>query len=524
MFRPRGLDLLLYLRKSRKDQDDERRAALNGEAYDTLERHRNRLMEVAKAEQHNIIDIMEEVASGENIVERPVMQELLRRVQQGEVDGVLVVDLDRLGRGDMLDQGLIDRAFRESGTKIITPTDVYDPEEESWELIFGVKSIISRQELKQINKRLQNGRVDSVKEGKHIAKKPPYGYKRTDELKLVPDEDTAWVVRKIFEMMKDGVGRISIARELDSLGIAPPQSNHKRRKNSDGWRACSITEIVRNEVYIGHLVWGKVKSIKQGGKYKRVRMPKEKWVIKENAHEPLVSQELFEEANKAHSGRWRPHTIEAKKLSNPLAGILICEICGHAMVLQPRKDRPNHSLRCMQSSCKGVQKGVLLPLVEERILSILSEIVKQYEGNVDFRKQKSSFEKNIEIRKKIFDKKKQELEDLIKQKDTLHDLLEKGVYSIEVFLERQNVLVTRIKEKQKEIDLLEEEIKQEEMRKHNVVDFIPKMKKILTAYHGTKDIEKKNRLLKSVIEKATYLRSKDMTKKDEFIVQLYTKV
>lgn len=196
MYRPESLDVCIYLRKSRKDVEEERRALEEGNNYNALERHRKRLFAIAKAENHNIIDIFEEVASGESIQERPQMQQLLRKLDGNEIDGVLVIDLDRLGRGDMLDAGMIDRAFRYSSTKIITPTDVYDPDDESWELVFGIKSLISRQELKSITKRLQNGRIDSVKEGKHIGKKPPYGYLKDENLRLYPDPEKAWVVKK----------------------------------------------------------------------------------------------------------------------------------------------------------------------------------------------------------------------------------------------------------------------------------------------------------------------------------------
>src|SRR5690606_16930013 len=138
------------------------------------------------------------------------------------VDGVLVMDIDRLGRGDMSDQGAIERAFRLSSTKIITPGEIYDPESESWELIFGTKSLYAREELKIINKRLSRGRRQSANEGKHVANRPPYGYYKDDKLKLHPDSETAWIVEKIFNLTLDGWGRKRIALELQRLGVKSP--------------------------------------------------------------------------------------------------------------------------------------------------------------------------------------------------------------------------------------------------------------------------------------------------------------
>ncbi|KXX95512.1 hypothetical protein AT274_04290 [Bacillus cereus] len=83
-----------------------------------------------------------------------------------------------------------------------------------------------------------------------------------------------------------------------------------------------------------------------------------------HAHPLLVSEEIFQKANMIHSKCWRLPTIKYKKLSNPLAGILLCELCGYSMLYQPRKDRPNPQVRCVQPSCKGIQKGASLALVE----------------------------------------------------------------------------------------------------------------------------------------------------------------
>jgi DNA invertase Pin-like site-specific DNA recombinase len=515
MYRPKGLDVDIYLRKSRKDIEAEKSAADDSSDRDTLSKHRNQLFAIAKKEEHNIINIHEEVVSGETISERPEIQNLLRRVESGVVEAVLIMDLDRLGRGDMLDQGLLDRAFRYSGTKLITPTEYYDPEDDSWELVFGVKSLVARQELKAITRRMQGGRRNSVTEGKSVSKKPPYGYMRDKNLRLYPDPDTAWVVKKMFEMMKNGHGRNAIADELDKLGIKP--------SFKDTWSPSTITAIIKNEVYLGHMIWGKMKHTKKHGKYIRTKMPKESWIIKENAHEAIVSQELWDAANRAHSGRFRPSTIETKKLSNPLAGILKCEVCGYTMLFQPRKDRPNPVIRCTQSSCKGIQKGSLLPLVEERILESLKRYIEDFfiEGDGP---EKSDAKSVIPLKEKAIEKMQKELDELSAQKNNMHDLLERGVYSIDTFMARQQNVTERMNVLQDNIQDLQRDISRERMQEKNIHEFIPKLKSVLEAYRQTDDIEKKNQLLKSILEKVTYLRKQDWKQKDQFKIQLFPKI
>jgi site-specific DNA recombinase len=515
MSRPSDLSIYIYLRKSRKDLEEERKAGEQGETFDTLERHRNNLLAVAKKERHNILHIYEEVVSGESVTERPRIQEMLREVDAGIADGVLVMDLDRLGRGDMLDQGLLDRAFRYSGTKILTPTEVYDPESETWELVFGIKSLVAREELKAITRRMQRGRVASAGEGKSISKRPPYGYKRDENLRLEPDEETAWVVKKMFEMMRDGHGRTIIAQELDRLKIKPP--NDKRTS----WSPSSITAIIKNEVYLGTIIWGQVKYVKRNGKYKKTKLPRSKWTIKENAHDPIISAELFEAANHAHSGRWRPSHNISKGLSNPLAGVLKCEICGYSMLYQPRKDRPNDTIRCVQPSCKGVQKGAGMSLVEQRLIELLSEYA--IDIAVSYTKQTPVNDGEIPYKKILVANKQEEASQLNTQKSNLHDLLEQKVYSIDTFLERQQNLTVRIDGLEEEIRNLLSEIQKEETRNSGVNELLPQLQTILSEYWDA-DIETRNQMLKTVLEKATYLRKKEWSKPDEFIITFDPKI
>jgi len=99
----------LYLRKSRSDVE----AEAQGEG-ETLSKHKKALLEVANRNRLNVINIREEIVSGEHISDRPEMQRLLQEVEAGEYDAVLCMDLDRLGRGDMIDQGTILAAFKSS--------------------------------------------------------------------------------------------------------------------------------------------------------------------------------------------------------------------------------------------------------------------------------------------------------------------------------------------------------------------------------------------------------------------------
>jgi site-specific DNA recombinase len=509
--RPTGLDVFIYLRKSRKDLEREQKVE-----YDTLERHRKQLLELVKKENHNLVaPPFEEVVSGEYINERPKIQELLKEVEDGAVDGVLVMDLDRLGRGDMFDMGLIYRAFTYSETLVITPTEVIDPTEDGAELLFGVKSILSREELKSINKRLQRGRRASASEGKFIGKKPPYGYLRNEKMKLVPDPETAWVVKLIFEKMAEGYGRHALARYLDEHKIPPPE-------RADQWEHSTLTAIIKNEVYTGTIIWGKTKQYKRNGKRVRKKMPRENWIIKENAHEPIISKELFDRANEAHSSRWRPPMIEPNTLTNPLAGLLRCSICGRVMKYQPNRDRPNHHIRCYTRTCAPFHKGAGLHLVMDKVIESLSDILEsiEFEGELLERKKVSL----IPEKERALKEHQSALQKAQTQKDNLHDLLEQGVYTIETFMKRQQAITERIKNAQDKIAQLEKEIAIEREKENHYDQFLPKAKSALKAFHETENAFEQNKLLKSIIDKIEYTRKKDWVEPDHFEIKIYLKI
>ena len=163
----------MYLRKSRADAEAEAR----GEG-ETLARHERLLLEVARRDGYHISKIYREIVSGETIAARPQMQLLLQEVEQGIWDGVLVVEVERLARGDTIDQGIMAQTFKYSDTKIITPNKIYDPNNEMDEEYFEFGLFMSRREYKTINRRLQRGRTASSKEGKYVGNKSPYGYQR----------------------------------------------------------------------------------------------------------------------------------------------------------------------------------------------------------------------------------------------------------------------------------------------------------------------------------------------------------
>lgn len=301
----------LYLRKSRADLEAEER----GEG-ETLARHEKMLIELARRYGFSIGKIYREIVSGESIEARPVVQELLKDVESGRWKGVLVVEVERLARGDTMDQGRVAKSFKFSNTKIITPIKIYDPNDEFDEEYFEFGLFMSRREYKTINRRLQRGRVSSVKEGKYVGSVAPFGY---DRVKLVKDKgytlaknDEAPVVEKMFQIY--AYNEIAINEVVRRLNLA----GYKPRKAKE-WSISAVKDILSNPIYIGKIRWDSRKTVKEyrNGKIVNTRPRNENYTLCDGLHEPIIDMETWNIVQEKRS-KHTPAVIHNKVVQNPL--------------------------------------------------------------------------------------------------------------------------------------------------------------------------------------------------------------
>ncbi len=502
----------IYLRKSRADEELERI-----EEGETLERHRRTLIELAKRKNLPIVKIYEEIVSGESIASRPQMQALLSDVERGMYGGVLVMEVERLARGDTMDQGLVAQTFKYSGTLIITPIKTYDPNNEFDEEYFEFGLFMSRREYKTINRRLQRGREASAREGKFLGSRAPYGYERVKieggkgcTLKPIPEQ--AKVVRMIFEWytegMKDETGETrrlgiqAIARRLNSLGIPCTRSDY--------WEKATIRDMLLNPAYAGRIRWGWRKSVKKitNGK-SSVQRPwnyDDSCIVVPGLHEAVVPPEMFDRAQKYIEERPPAPVGYKKQLKNPLAGLIICGKCGRKMVIRKAsmKGKPDY-LVCNAKSCNNVSTP--LHLVEERMLKTLREWVDRYSLRLEENKLPEIENKTVILRN-VLDTANKNLITLKKQLNSAYDFFEQKIYTVEQFTERSKMLSERIEETKKRIENLNGEIQKTEKDIDTTELFLPKVKHILEIYNDTYSAGEKNGLLKEIVEKAVYIKEK----------------
>lgn len=522
----------IYLRKSRADIEAESR----GEG-ETLERHKKALLELAKKQKLNITKIHHEIVSGETISSRPVMQQLLSEVEQGMWDGVLVMEVERLARGDTVDQGTVAQTFKYSNTKIITPMKTYDPNNEYDEEYFEFGLFMSRREYKTINRRLQQGRIASVKEGKYLGTIAPYGYNRKKlekqkgyTLEINPEQ--AEIVKLIFELYTKGeyqedsslkrLGVSLIVRKLNELRIPPMKG--------DVWVTATIQGMLRNPVYIGMIRWNsrptKKKMIDGVMKKERPRAKDKDWILVEGLHEAIIDKETFELAQEYLSKNPAAPVPTRHIIKNPLSGLIVCGVCGRKMVRRPYGSKQPETIMCPVTSCNNVSS--YLSFVEEKLLLALEKWLESYK--LDMKSDKtidssSSLQMNTKI--KAIEKLDSEIATLEKQLDNLHDLLEQGIYSIDKFLERSKLLSEKIQKSKDDKCTLEESIEREQVREENKKSIVPKIEKILEVYNSIEDVSIKNKLLKEVLEKAVYKKTSGgrwHSNPDDFELEIFPKM
>ncbi len=318
------MNAVLYLRKSRADDPHE-------EATETLRRHEETLRALAAARDILIIGVYREVVSGDRLEGRTEMKRLLADCRHPPFDTVLCMDIDRLGRGSMAEQGLILDTFKAAGVRILTPRKEYDLSDDIDETYSEFESFIARQELKAIKRRLRRGIRHSAEQGAFVSA-PPYGYRRTvtdGKPTLAPVEEEAEAVRLIFSLYTEqGCGCRQIADRLQAMGYLP--------RRAASFSRTAVLDILSNPVYIGRIVRTGADPVDAPG-----------------LHPPLIATEQFDAA--AQLRKQRGHPPRGKRpLQNPLAGLVVCGRCGQKWQRLPASaSRAYDLLGCPRRGCLG---------------------------------------------------------------------------------------------------------------------------------------------------------------------------
>lgn len=369
-------EVLVYLRKSRTDDP-----TLTVE--EVLQKHESMLDEWAEKNMGGRVpeeNKFREVVSGETIEDRPEIQRILKMIESPKYRAVLVVELQRLSRGDLEDTGRLMKLLRFTNTFVITPMKPFDLRDEYDRDFFERELKRGNEYLEYTKKIMANGRLLSVSQGNFIGSIPPYGYNKTwimDGKRKCPtleeNKEEADVVRMIFDLYVNAdYGAKRICNHLESLKIKPPKGEY--------WSPETISDLVTNVHYIGKVKWNwrKTVTIVEDSEIIKIR-PKSQigeFLIYDGKHAGIIPEALFNAAQekKGKNHRAKPNT----KIRNPFASLLYCQ-CGRAMSLKitkSDKQKPRMSC-CNQARCKT--GSCMYEELEERVSSVLQACISDFE-------------------------------------------------------------------------------------------------------------------------------------------------
>ena len=491
----------IHLRKSRADLEAEAR----GEG-ESLARHRTRLLAFAERAGLPIVAEYSEIISGDRLSERPEMQRLLADVSRGKYDGVLTVEVSRLTRGDLMDQGRIMNTFKYSGTKIITPEHTYDLSEDWDEDVLQSDLMMARREYKYIKKRMQRGRQASASEGLWQGR-VPYGYQKIKVrpgkgYTLEPDPVQAPIVKMIFDMYaEDQVGSSTIARRLNELGV--------RTNSGHAWTNSTILQISRNPVYAGYVTWGKRTSVthmEENGTLSIARVRNPAPLFAKGKHPPLVSQETFDAAQRIRASHDLTRCHVNEPVRNSFAGLIFCSVCGLSMVRKPNGGGSNGSkydiLKCPTLDCPTT--SIAISIVESAILSTLNQWL-SLASSEPTSQPVSRHAEQIAAAEASLDRLRQ-------QRERIFTAFEDGVYDSASFVARRAEKDREIAAAQQALDALKKDTTptDEEIIRAN----LPLIRDALNLYDLTSDPRDRNRLLKSVFSRIEYSKTRRCLKNE----------
>jgi site-specific DNA recombinase len=331
-----------------------RRAGRHGESFISPEVQRQRIEGWATLHEVEIVQWWEEIDQSGAKIERAMFQEALARCERGETGGIVVAKLDRFARSAVDALESIKR-LNAVGARLVSVEDNFDGSTPMGRFAIGILTLIAELELERIKENWTNAVTKAIARGVHISARPPTGYRRDENKRLVREEPAASFVAEAFRKRALGTSWTQIARFLEENGVYPPTGNKH-------WSTTGISSLLRNRAYLGEARSGAV--------------------VNREAHEAIVTQAEFDAAQgghtvyKAHDG-----SVAAKAL---LGGLVRCASCGHTLKIagsQSKKTGETYpTYYCTGRYAKGlcearatIRASVLDAYVEEQVLAALSQ-------------------------------------------------------------------------------------------------------------------------------------------------------
>ena len=361
----------------------------NGKRGDSLETQRQ-IMEAyaALCPDLEIVEVYTDNGITGRTFEREAFQRMLADVDAGKINCIMVKDLSRLGRNTIDTGYYIEKYFPLHRVRFIAVNDQFDSEDSENSgnhLIVPLKNMINEAYAADISKKVRAQQNQAMRDGEFVGARPPYGYRKDPDNchRLLVNEDTAPIVRQIFQWTVDGVALNVIVKRLNEQGVMTPGYylasigliTSKKLMGSGKWQTWTVGKILADEVYTGDMVQGKHTNVG----HKQVVTKPVDWIVVRNTHEPLVSREVFAKAQAVREQMASKYTrtMKVPYSENILRGRVFCAHCGKN--LHRQRSHGRYFYRCISNDRMGEGSctGGIIHLPEPDLFDAILTIIRQ---------------------------------------------------------------------------------------------------------------------------------------------------
>lgn len=479
----------LYIRLSQEDKDNGK----NKQESNSVTSQRTILNNIIEENNDLIVydTYIDDGYSGTDFT-RPAFQRMIEDIEDNKINCILVKDLSRFGR-EHVDAGYyIFKYFPLHNIRFIAVNDDIDSYKNSESLnniMVPFKNLINDEYARDTSVKIRTSLESKKKKGDFVGAFPSYGYIKDPKNKsrLIIDDVAADIVKNIFNWyVNEGLGKIAICHRLNDMGIINPTghkkielgqnyNNYGKKDNTYTWIPSTISNILSNEVYIGHTIQGK-RRVKSYKIHKIEAVPKENWIRVENTHEPIIDKETFEKAQDLNK-----KDMKVSQKTGELsiwAGVLKCKDCGRAMNKKSSTNKSGNTYEyyicstyrkksnklCTKHSIKveNLTKAVIQAInLHIELLSDVEKMIKEINENVF---------QNIKNRRleDIIISKQNEISKMSNYKRTLYEDWKNGYITKEEFVEYKNIYENDMIRLKNNIEKLEKE--KDEYKNKNILN------------------------------------------------------
>lgn len=378
------MNYIIYCRKSSEDDSKQ---------IQSLETQQSLLADYAKRADLNVVDTLHELRSAKNDNNRPLFNSMLAKIENGEIDGILVAHIDRLSRNG-IESAKIIKLFEQGLLKEIrTPSRIFNSVQDLLYMDFDF--VFASHYSRNLSIRVKEGMKTKLKKGEYPGQ-APLGYLNNNK-NIYPDPEIAPLVKKAFELYASGKCSLKeIVEEMYELGF--------RSKAGKKIRKSTYDRMLKNPAYIG--------KIRYAGK------------IYEGIHTPIISEELFNAVKEVNLNKTRP---KPKKYKFLYRGFVFCEVCGCMYTATIKKSKykyyycTNGKHNCDEH--KSYMKDNKVEEVTQGIFDNISDIVTSDIAELSLEAYKNSLLDSVRDKKTSLKNISKSLSRIETKKDKLLDLL-----------------------------------------------------------------------------------------------------